>query len=117
MSLKTDMHTALMAVAPTAPAKRSQFWSGATPTLWITYFEYNRQPEAGADDQTALKGHYFQVDLWQKSTGTADLDTLETQIESALSPLGFGDFTVQDLYEPDTGISHYAIRCYFLEEV
>lgn len=117
MSLKEDIHTALMAVAPTAPAKCSQFFKGNTYLTWITYFEYNMQPEAAADNKVAFKGHYFQVDLWQKPTGTDDLDALELQIEAALSPLGFGNFTSQDLYENDTGISHMAIRCYLLEEV
>ena len=118
MSLKGDMHTALMTVALTAPAQRSQYYA-VKKGRYITYFEYNRQPEIASDDATAANGRYWQIDLWSakddKTAATMEED--EAKIEIALKPLGFGDFTYQDLYEEDTGISHYAIRCYLLEEV
>jgi hypothetical protein len=117
MSLKEDMHTALMAVAPTAPAKNSQFWAGMTPTLWITFFRYNRMGEAFAENEEIETSHYFQIDLWQKETGTKDLDVLEKQVESVLKPLGFMGFSAQDLYENDTKINHIAIRCNYVEHL
>lgn len=118
MSMKEDMHTTLMIAAPTAPPKHSQYYSGKSKR-YITFFEYNRQPEIASDDITSGIGHYWQIDLWsEKDDPTiATMEDDEAKIEAALKPLGFGNFTVQDLYENDTGISHYAIRCYILEEV
>ena len=118
MSLKSDMYTALMTVAPTAPVKNSQYYTGKA-TRYITFFEYNRQPEIASDDATAANGRYWQIDLWSAKTDatTAALETDEVKIETVLKALGFGNFTYQDLYENDTGISHYAVRCYYLEEV
>lgn len=107
-----------MAVVPTAPAKSSQHYSGAAGR-YITYFEYNHQPEIASDDATAANGRYWQIDLWSTKTDTtaATVEADEQKIETALKAIGFGNFSYQDLYEEDTGISHYAIRCYLLEEV
>lgn len=117
MSLKENIHTALMAVASTAPTNNSQFYGGMALT-WITFSRYNRMGEAYAENKEVETGHYFLVHLWQKETGTKDLDELEKQVESVLKAIGFSDgFSVEDLYEPDTKINHIAIRCNYVEHL
>jgi len=116
MSLKENMHTALMAVAPTAPAKKSRKYTGKA-LEYITYFCYNEQGEAYAENKETDTGHYFQVDLWQLPLGTSDPDVLKKQIKDSLVPLGFMGFTAQELYEDDTGINHIAIRCNYVEHL
>lgn len=118
MNLKPAIHDALKSIAATAPAKKSQRYTGKA-TTYITFFEYDHQPETAADDVTAANGRYWQIDLWRKQDDsyTTDLYDIEQQIETALSVAGFGDFTYQELYEKDTETDHYAIRCYFYEEV
>jgi hypothetical protein len=118
MNLKPLIHDTLMPVAPTAPAKKSQKYGGKA-TTYITFFEYDKQPEEAADDETTANGRYWQIDLWRLKDDpyTTDLYDIEQQIEKALATTGFGDFTYQDLYEADTETAHYAIRCYFYEEV
>jgi hypothetical protein len=115
MSLKTDMHTALMTVAPTAPAKNSQFYGGKELT-YITFFCYNEQGEVYAENKEIETGYYFQIDLWQKENGTSDLNVLKENIRSVLEPLGFMGFNPRELYETDTKINHIAIRCNYTEE-
>jgi len=116
MNLKEAVHTALMEIAPTAPIESSQYYGGIA-AAFITFSRYNRVGEAYAENKEVETGHYFLVHLWQKETETEDLDTLELQIESALKAIGFNDgFSVEDLYEPDTKISHIAIRCNYTEQ-
>ena len=105
-----------MTVAPTAPVKKSQTYTG-NATEYITFFRYNRAGEIYAENKEIETSHYFQIDLWQKPTETKDLDELEKQAESVLKPLGFMGFTTQDLYENDTGINHIVIRCNYTEHL
>lgn len=115
---KAEIHSALMTVLPTAPPKNSQQYTGKA-LRYITFFRYNRQPETVADDHEAGTGHYWQIDLWslKGDTSVNAMEDDEAKIESVLQPIGFTDFTVQDLLEKETGANHFAIRCYFYEEV
>ena len=115
MSIKSIMYTALMTVAPTAPAKNSQHYSGKANT-YITFFRYNRMAELYAENDEIATTHFFQVDLWQKENGTDDLDETTLQIETALISIGFMGFSAQDLYEDDTKTNHIAIRCNYTED-
>lgn len=116
MNLKEAIHSALMAVAPTAPVESSQYYGGTAATF-ITFSRYNRMGKAYAENKEIETDHYFMVHLWQKETGTEDLDALELQIELALKAIGFSDgFSVEDLYEADTKINHIAIRCNYTEQ-
>jgi hypothetical protein len=118
MTLEEIIHNALMAIAPTAPASSSQYFSGAQ-TTYITYFLYNEQDEAFAANEPVEAGHYWQIDLWREpaDTSTTLLSTLKEQVKTALKAIGFRDFTAQALYESDTKINHIAIRCCYVENI
>ncbi|OGO89110.1 MAG: hypothetical protein A2Y15_08715, partial [Clostridiales bacterium GWF2_36_10] len=70
---------------------------------YITYFCYNQQGEAWAENKEIVTGFYIQIDIWYD---TSDYEELAEQIKTALEAVGFQGYTAQDLYEPDTKIYH-----------
>ena len=99
-----------MTVSPTAPTEDSQNYTG-TAAEYITFFCYNEQGSAYAENKEIAADSYFQIDLWQTQESTADSNTLKKKIIAAMEALGFMGFTAQELYERDTKTNHVAIRC------
>lgn len=87
-------------------------YGGKAPEF-ITYFCYNQQGEAWAENKEIATGFYIQIDIWSKSK---DYETLAEQIKEALESIGFQGYTAQDLYETDTQICHKAIRMNFTKK-
>jgi len=81
---------------------------------YITYFCYNEQGEAKADDKSCATGYYIQVDIWSQ---TGDYDALADQIKAAMLTVEFYDTISQDLYEDKSKIFHKAMRFACLEEI
>jgi hypothetical protein len=75
-------------------------------TTYMTYFCYNEQGEAWAENVEIKTGYYVQVDLWSKE----DCTELAEQVKAAMITAGFTRTTAQDLYEDDTKIYHKAMR-------
>ena len=107
-----EVKSALMPISPAAHNKYR-----GTQTTYITFFMYNEQAEAYAENEPIEQGTYWQIDLWRKKNDpdATDLFGLKDRIISALKQLGFEDFTVQDLYESDTDTDHIAIRCNYID--
>lgn len=82
-----------------------QKYSG-TALTYITFFIYNEQGEAWADDAEIQTGYYVQVDIWSKS----DYTTLVNDVIFAMKSVGFIRNYAADLYETDTNTYHKAIR-------
>jgi len=82
-----------------------QTYSG-TASTYITFFCYNEQGEAWAENEEIATGYYVQVDLWSKG----DDSSLVDQIKSTLELEGFKRTTALDLYESETQIYHKALR-------
>ena len=104
-----------LALSSIAPAAHHKYRGVAT--TYITFFMYNEQEEAYAENEPISDGTYWQIDLWRTKDDPCTVDSfqLKSQIESALKALGFEDFTAQDLYESDTETDHIAIRCNYIE--
>ena len=82
-----------------------------TLTTYITFFCYNEQGEAWAEDQEVATGFYVQVDVWSKD----DYTTLAGQVQAAMIAAGFSRTTSADLYESDTKIFHRALRFVYVD--
>ena len=79
---------------------------------YITFHEYFQTGEAYDDDEESLTGRYIQVDVWSRT----DYEVLVIQVKLQMKNAGFTRIDEADLYEPDTGIYHKALRYYYLEE-
>lgn len=89
-----------------------QVYNG-TATTYITYFRYNEQGEAWAENKEKATGFYIQVDRWSKK----DCSEIDEQIVSLMELAGFTRTTAQDLYEQDTKTFHKAMRfCYIQKQ-
>ncbi|MDQ7095944.1 hypothetical protein REC12_20325 [Desulfosporosinus sp. PR] len=93
------------ALTPLGIPVEFQKYSG-TSSVYITFFCYNEQGEAWAENDEIATGYYVQVDIWSKS----DYSTLEEQVLGAMQDAGFYRKTSQDFYEEDTKIYHKAMR-------
>lgn len=83
------------------------------PDTYCTYFVYNEQGEAWAENESISTGYYVQVDIWSKG----NYSTLYQQVKAAMVSAGFHFSYAQDLYENDTKIFHKAIRFNVFDEV
>ena len=79
---------------------------------YITFFFYNDQGEAFADNEEIVTGHYLQVDIWTKDSFTA----LAEQVKSLMKNAGFTRIYETELYEKDTSINHKVLRFSYYEE-
>jgi len=77
-----------------------------TATSYITFFCYNEQGEAWAENDEIATGYYVQVDVWSKG----DNSPLVDQVKLTLEAEGFKRTTALDQYESDTQIYHKAMR-------
>ncbi len=73
---------------------------------YITYFCYNEQGEAWAENEVIATGYYVQIDIWSKT----DYTSLVAMVDLAMKEAGFTRTTAQDLPEYDTKLFHKAIR-------
>lgn len=88
-----------------------QIYKGSN-NVYITFFEYLQQGEDFSEDEEENIGHYIQLDLWSES----DYTDLVKQVKSLMKDAGFKRTSENGLYESDTGIHHYVIRFFYLEE-
>lgn len=88
----------------------SRKYSGSA-TTYITFFRYNKQGEAWAENKEIATGHYMQVDVWSKS----DCTQLSEQVENALIEAGFIRTFVMDLFELDTLMYHTVLRLTYVQ--
>lgn len=79
---------------------------------YITFFCYNEQGEAFADDEEVATGLYMQVDVWSKG----NIEQLKTDVINLLKGVGFKRKNGQDLYELDTKIYHKVLRFFYFTE-
>lgn len=84
---------------------KSEKYSGAEAT-YVTFFLYNRQGEAWADNAEIATGNYLQVDVWS----SANCEALADQVESLMTAAGFPRTFRRGAYELDTFIYHETIR-------
>ena len=101
----------LEALTPLGVPVKFQKHSGAA-SQYITFDEYFQTGEAYEDDKESLIGGYLQIDIWSK----IDYEVLVIQVKLQMKNAGFTRIDEADLYEPDTGIYHKALRYYYLEE-
>ena len=83
----------------------SEKYSG-TASTYITFFLYNRQGEAWADNAEIATGHYLQVDVWSG----ANCEALADQVETLMQATGFARTFRRGTYEYDTLTFHETIR-------
>ena len=103
--------TLVSALQPLGVPVSFRNYSGSALT-YITFFCYNEQGEAWAENEEIATGFYYQVDIWSKG----DYLTLTTQVKNAMEAAGFIRTMAQDLpYEPDTKIYHRAMRFSYVD--
>lgn len=88
-----------------------QKYTGKVST-YITFHEYFTGGEEYEDDEEKYTGHYIQVDIWSKN----DYTDIVREVRDRLQTAGFKRLNEADLYEPDTGIYHKALKFFYLEE-
>lgn len=76
------------------------------PDTYITYFEFNEQESAWAENTVVAETRHIQVDIWSKCNYSA----VASQVKTAMRAAGFFFSYAQDLYESDTQIYHKAMR-------
>lgn len=86
------------------PVANLRYASAAS--TYITFFTYNEQGEAWAEDKEITTGFYMQVDVWS----TVDFTSLVEQVKSLLGNVGFSRTYVTELFEPDTKLYHKVLR-------
>lgn len=87
-----------------------QTYKGSEKT-YITYFCYNEQGEAWAENKEIATGFYIQVDVWSKTDYTELVEMVMTTMLAA----GFTRTIAQDLYENDTQIYHKTMRFVYVK--
>lgn len=72
----------------------------------ITFFELDNTDVLHADDEAKGSLIYFQVDVWNKGATSA----IAAEVDRVMKSLDFMRYSAPDLYEPDTGVHHKAMR-------
>jgi len=80
-------------------------------TTYITYFNYNEQGEAFAEDIEIATSYYIQVDIWTKD----DFTDLYNQALSLMTQAGYYRTYAYELYESDTQLKHKIVRFQYVE--
>lgn len=91
------------------PVKRLKYSGNADP--YITYFYYNENGIAFADDTEIQTGYYLQVDIWTKG----DFTELYNQVKKLMTDAGFKRTYATELYESDTKIKHKVVRFFYTQ--
>lgn len=81
-------------------------------TTYITYFLYNEQGEAYAENKEKDTCYFLQVDIWTKDT----FEDLYKQVLSLMEQAGYYRTFAQELYENDTQLKHKIIRFQYTED-
>ena len=95
----------ISALAPLGIPVSNLKYSGIA-TTYITFFCYNEQGEAWAENKEIATGFYMQVDVWSKGDFTAIVEQVKTLLEGA----GLARTYATEMYEDDTKIYHKATR-------
>lgn len=80
-------------------------YAGAAST-YITFFCYNEQGEAWAENKEIVTGFYMQVDVWSKGDFMAIVD----QVKALLEEAGLSRTYATEMFEDDTKIYHKVLR-------
>lgn len=86
-------------------------YNGAA-TTYITYFLYNEQGEAFAENKEIETSYFIQVDIWTKD----DFTVLYNQVISLMKAAGYFRTYAHEEYESDTQIKHKIIRFQYTEK-
>lgn len=89
---------------PTEVPVAFQAYRGNEST-YITYFSVVDVPVLHADDELKETEDTMQIDIWSKG----DYTKLVAQVKQLMKDAGFLYSSGREMYEPDTGIYHYAI--------
>lgn len=95
---------------PTSVPVRELAYSG-TADPYITYFYYNENGEAFAENKEIATSYYLQLDIWTKG----DFTELYKQVLELMTTAGFYRTFATELYETDTKIKHKVIRFQYCE--
>lgn len=77
-----------------------------TASTYITFFTYNEQGEAWAENKEIATGFYMQVDVWSNGDFTALVEQAKTLLEGA----GLSRTYATEMFEVDTKIYHKVLR-------
>lgn len=91
------------------PVSRLKY-NGSAST-YITYFLYNEQGEAFAENREIETSYYIQIDIWTKD----DFTSLYNEILSLMKAAEYYRIYTHEEYENDTQIKHKAIRFQYTE--
>lgn len=91
------------------PVNRLKY-NGSAST-YITYFLYNEQGEAFAENKEIETSYFIQIDIWTKD----DFTDLYNQVLSLMKAAGYYRIYTHEEYENDTQIKHKAIRFQYTE--
>ena len=80
-------------------------------TTYITYFTYNEQGEAFAENTEKDTSYFVQVDIWTKN----EFEDLYKQVLVLMTAEGYYRSYAHELYESDTQIKHKVIRFQYTE--
>lgn len=98
-------------LAPTGVHVSRLTYSGNSDP-YITYFLYNEQGEAFAENKEIVTSYYVQVDIWTKN----DFSDLYNQVLDLMTKAGFYRTFAIELYENDTRFKHKLIRFQYTQE-
>ena len=91
------------------PVSKLKYTGNAT--TYITYFIYNEQGEAFAENVEKDTSYFVQVDIWTKD----EFEDLYKQVLSLMTNAGYYRNYAHELYENDTQIKHKVIRFQYTE--
>lgn len=97
-------------LAPTG-VKVSKLHYNGTDTTYITYFFYNENGEAFAENKEIDTSYFVQVDIWTKG----DFTDLAKQVLQLMKEAGYYRIYSTELYENDTKLYHKVIRFQYTE--
>lgn len=92
------------------PVNKLKYTGSAT--TYITYFNYNEQGEAFAENREIATSYYIQVDIWTKD----DFTDLYKQVLSLMTQAGYFRVYAYETYENETQIKRKIIRFQYCEE-
>ena len=92
-----------------APVNKLKYTGNAT--TYITYFIYNEQGEAFAENAEKDTSYFIQVDIWTKD----EFEDLFKQVLPLMTAAGYYRSYAHELYESDTQIKHKVIRFQYTE--
>jgi hypothetical protein len=81
-------------------------------TTYITYFLYNEQGEAFAENKEIATSYFIQVDIFTMD----DFTDLYNQVLSLMTQSGMYRNYTHELYENDTQLKHKIVRFQYTEE-